>query len=225
MTKLKHILILTVVSLIPLIFTASIPYAIPVELHLNTTKSTEHAWEFDIRLYVISLREGSEYTIKIETDPFWGMDVSLRIAETPYMINGFSVDSGSSTGEIMHFTASKTGNYYIQMKLNSGSGFYDIIVESGITDPATGRTTDFFDISYLLVLILPSLFILAVGLIILIKRPVLRKKRQLISVYKKTEDVKKEVLVEEEELIICPYCGSDIKKNLKICPECNSSLE
>ncbi|MCK4380525.1 MAG: hypothetical protein KAW51_05245, partial [Candidatus Lokiarchaeota archaeon] len=142
-----------------------------------------------------------------------------------YMIKGFSVDSGGHTGATMHFTASKTGDYYIQVKINSGSGFYDLIVESGTTDPATGPTDDFFDVSYLLVLILPSIFILAVGLIILKKRPLLRKKRQFISVYQKVENEKKDVSVKKEELMICSYCGSEINKNLKKCPQCNTSLQ
>ncbi|NVM37282.1 MAG: hypothetical protein HWN81_16920 [Candidatus Lokiarchaeota archaeon] len=62
-------------------------------------------------------------------------------------------------------------------------------------------------------------------LIILKKRPILRKKRQLISVYKKVENGKRDISVKKEELMICSYCGSEIKKNLKICPQCNTSLE
>jgi len=225
MKKIKPILILLIVSLIPLLFTATIPYALPTRLHLDTRKSTEHGSNWEVQLYTINLREGSQYTIDVDISDFWGMDISLRIGETPYMIKGFSVDSREYTGATMHFTASTSGDYYIQVKVNSGSGFYDIIVESGTTDPATGTTTDFFDISYLLVLILPSIFILAVGLIILKKRPVLRKKRKFISVYKKVEDKKKDVSVKKEELMICSYCGSEINKNLKICPQCNASLE
>jgi len=225
MKKINPILILIIVSLIPLLFTATIPYALPARLHLDARKSTEHGWNWEIKLYTINLREGSQYTIDVDISDFWGMDISLRIGETPYMIKGFSVDSRGSTGATMHFTASKTGDYYIQVKVNSGSGFYDIIVESGTTDPATGPTDDFFDVSYLLVLILPSIFILAVGLIIVKKRPLLRKKRQFISVYKKVENEKKDVSVKKEELMICSYCGSEINKNLKICPQCNTSLK
>ncbi len=223
--KFKTFLILMVGSLVPLLFTATIPYALPTNLYLDARKSTEHSWNFEIKLYKISLREGSQYTIDVDSDSFWGMDISLRIAENPYMINGFSVDSGGYTGATMHFTALQSGVYYIQVKVNSGSGFYDIIVESGTTGSATGTTVDFFDVSYLLVLILPSLFILAVGLIILKKRPLVRKKRQFISVYKKVEMEKKDVQVKKEELMICSYCGSEINKNLKICPQCNTSIE
>ncbi len=225
MKKYKPILILVICSLIPLLFTTTIPYALPSELHLNSLKETEHSGTYEIKLYVIALEAGSQYTIDVDISTFWGIDISLRIAETPYMIKGFSVDSTGYTGATMHFTASKTGDYYIQVKVNSGSGFYDIIVESGTTDPATGPTDDFFDVLYLLVLILPSIFILAVGLIILKKRPLIRKKRQFISVYKKVEDEKKDVSVKKEELMICSYCGSEINKNLKICPQCNTSLQ
>ncbi len=224
MKKYKPILVLVIGCLIPLLFTATIPYALPTRLHLNSRKSTEHSWSFEIKLYLISLEEGSQYTIDVDIDAFWGMDISLRIAETPYMINGFSVDSGSNTGEVMHFTASKTGVYYIQMKVMSGSGFYDIIVESGSTTPATGATLEFFDISYLLVLILPSIFIIIVGLILLRRRASMPEKKPIISIYKKWDKPKQEVIVEKEELMICEYCGSEIKKSLKKCPHCNTTL-
>lgn len=224
MKKIKPILILIIVSLIPLLFTATIPYAIPAKLYLNTGKSAEHTW-WEPKTYVITLQEGNQYTIDVDVSDFWSMDISLRIGETPYLIKGFSVDGGGYSGETMHFTATKTGDYYVQVKVNSGSGFFDIRVDSGITSSATGTTADFFDVSYLLVLLLPSLFILAVGLIILKKRPLLRKKKQFISVYKKVENEKKDVRGKKEELMICSYCGSKINKNLKICPQCNTSLE
>ena len=185
----------------------------------------DHNWNWEVKTYIITLAEGSQYTIDVDISDFWGMDISLRIGETPYMIEGFSVDSRGYTGATMHFTASKTGDYYIQVKINSGSGFYDIIVESGTTDPASGTTDDFFDFLYLLVLVLPSIFILVVGLIILKKRPILRKKGQIISVYNKLEEEKKNLSVKKEELMICSYCGSEINKNLKICPQCNTSLQ
>ncbi|NVM37284.1 MAG: hypothetical protein HWN81_16930 [Candidatus Lokiarchaeota archaeon] len=225
MKKFKPLLILMLGSLIPLLFTATIPYALSTNLYLNTRKSTEHGWNFEIKLYLITLREGSQYTIDVDISDFWGMEISLRIGETPYMIKGFSVNSGGYTGETMHFTASKTGDHYIQVKINSGSGFYDIIVESGTIDSATGSTIDFFDVSYLMVLILPTIFILVVGLIILKKRPILRKKRQLVSVYKKVENGKRDISVKKEELMICPYCGSEIQKNLIKCTQCNTSLK
>lgn len=225
MKKINPIIIIVIVSLLPLLFTATIPYALPAKLHLDARKSTEHSLSYGVKLYAITLREGSQYTIDVDIDDFWGMDISLRIGETPYMISGFSVDSRGFTGATMHFTASKTGDYYIQVKVNSGSGFYDIIVESGITDPATEQTGKFFDVSYLLVLILPTIFILIVGLIILKKQPLVRKKRHFVSVYKKVEMEKKDVSTKKEELMICSYCGSEIQKNLKICPQCNTSLE
>ncbi len=224
MKKVNPILILVIGCLIPLLFTATIPFALPTRLHLNSRKSSEHAWNFDIKLYVITLEAGSQYTIDVDIDTFWGMDIALRIAETPYMINGFSVDSRSNTGETMHFTASKTGTYYIQVKVNSGSGFYEIEVVSGTTSSATGTTLEYFDVSYLLVLVLPSVFILIVGLLFLRRRAKIPEKKPIISVYKKWDRPEKEVQVEKEEMMICEYCGCEIKKSSKICPECNTSL-
>ena len=224
MKKYKTILILVICSLIPLLFTAIIPYVLPTKLHLDSLKRNDHSWTGEIKLYVITLEEGSQYTINVDTDPFWGLDVSIRIAETPYMINGFSVDSGSSSGETMHFTALKTGDYYIQMRTNSGGGFFDIIVESGTTGSATGTTLEFFDISYLLVLILPSVFILAIGLIILKKRASIPERKPFISVYGRGDKPEKEIMIEKEEVMICEFCGREIKKFLKTCPHCNTTL-
>ncbi|MFX1567426.1 MAG: hypothetical protein ACFFCV_03560 [Promethearchaeota archaeon] len=226
MKKYKPFLILAISCLIPLLFTTTIPYALPTSLHLNSRKSTEHAWDYDIRLYTISLVESSHYTIDVDIDVFWGMDIELRIAETPYMISGFSVDSGSTTGETMHYTPSKTGTYFIQVKINSGSGFYDIEVESGTTGSATGSTLEYFDISYLLVLLLPSVFILIVGLLILRRRAKKPEKKPTINVYRKQywEKLDKDVEIKKEEMMICEFCGSEIKKSLKKCPHCNASL-
>jgi len=224
MKKYKTILILVICSLIPLLFTATIPYVLPTKLHLNSLKSNDHSWTGEIKLYVITLEAGSQYTIDVDTDPFWGMDVSLRIGETPYMINGFSVDSGSSSGETMHFTALKTGDYYIQMRTNSGGGFFDISVESGTVGSATGSNVGFFDVSYLLVLILPSVFIFAVWFIILKKRASIPERKPIISVYKRWDKPEKEDLVEKEEVMICEFCRKEIKKSLKKCPHCNTTL-
>jgi hypothetical protein len=224
MKKYKPILILIICSLIPLLFTAIIPYVLPTELHLGSLKRHDHSWTGEIKLYVITLEVGSQYTIDVDIDSFWGMDVSLRIGETPYMIEGFSVDSGSNTGEVMHFTASKTGDYYIQMKVNSGGGFFDISVTSGTVGSATGSNVEFFDVSYLLVLILPSVFILAIGLIILKKRASRPERKPFISVYGRADKPEKEDLVEKEEVMICEYCGREIKKFLKKCPHCNTTL-
>jgi len=224
MKKYKSIIILVFCSLIPLLFTTLIPYVLPTKLHLNSLKSNDHSWTGEIKLYVITLEEGSQYTIDVDTDPFWGMDVSLRIGETPYMINGFSVDSGSSSGETMHFTASKTGDYYIQMRTNSGGGFFDISVDSGTVGSATGSNVEFFDVSYLLVLVLPSIFILAVGFIILKKRASMPERKPFISVYKRWNKPEKEDLAEKEEVMICEYCGREIKKSLKTCPHCDTTL-
>ena len=225
MKKYKPILILVFCSLIPLLFTAIIPYVLPTKLHLNSLKRNDHSWTSEIKLYVITLEEGSQYTIDVNIDSFWGVDMSLRIGETPYMIEGFSVDSGSSTGETMHFTASKTGDYYIQIIVNSGGGFYDIIVESGTIGSATGTTLEFFDVSYLLVLILPCVFIFVMGLIILKRRASIPERKPFISVYKRWDKHEKEDLVEKEEVMICEYCGREIKKFLKKCPHCNTSLQ
>jgi hypothetical protein len=158
----------------------------------------------------------------------WDMDISIRIGETPYMINGVSVDSGSTQGETMHFTPSKSGDHYIKMKVNSGSGFFYFVVESGTTDPATGPNETFFDVSYLLVFILPSVFILAVGALILrrrAKRPERPEGKPFVNIYRKEYWKKKKPSVNTEETIICEHCGVEVSKNLEKCPDCQASLK
>ena len=237
MKKYKSILILVIFSLLPLLFTATIPYLIPTKLHLDSTKSNQHIFSGS-KLYKITLEEGSQYTIDVVTDPFWGLDVSLRIGETPYMINGFSVDSGSSSGETMHFTASKTGDYYIKMKDESGSGYFDISVESGTVGSATGSNVEFFNISYLLVLILPSVFIIAVGMLVLMqvlrKRTSVPQRMETYNAYKRSKKPNMYIFdnketrddhVEKEDMVICEYCGAKFNKSLKKCPNCYSYLK
>jgi hypothetical protein len=57
----------------------------------------------------------------------------------------------------MRFTASRTGDYYIQVLSSHG---YNIRVDTGYTNIQTGSLTEFLDASYFLVLILPTFIII-----------------------------------------------------------------
>lgn len=225
MKKDKKILILVISSLLPLLFTATIPFALPTKLHVDSILMSEHNGVNGIKMYVVSLEEESQYTIVIDTDIFWGMETSLRIGESPYMMNGLLVESGSYGGERMYFTASKTGDYYIQVKTISGSGFFDIWVDSGTIGPATGSNREFFNVSYLLVLVLPSVFIFAVGLLILRRRATRPEKQPSINIYRKIKKEEDGVLGGEKDVMICEHCGVEINKHLKKCPNCQTVLK
>ena len=225
MKKYISILILVSCSLIPLLFTSTIPFVAYRRLDVGSSLSSEHGRTGEQKLIVITLEAGSEYTIIMFSGP-WDMDVSIRIGETPYMINGLSVDSGSTQGETMHFTAPHTGDFYIQVVGSSGSGFFDIGVETGITSPATGPNVEFFNGTYLIILILPPALILLVGLIILLlinrrKKSSLIKKPYTASPYRKVEKEEKG----EKEIKFCQYCGNKIDSNVTTCPHCQTSLK
>jgi len=223
MKKYKSILILVICSIIPLLFTSTIPFALPTRLDLNSINSNEHLWGGQQDLYSITLELGTEYTIIVNSGS-WSLDVSIRIGETPYMINGLSVDSSSTYEERMHFTASKSGEYFIQLKANSGSGFFYILVESGTTGSATGSNVNFFDVSYLLVLLLPSVFIFTVGLLIMRKIASRPERKPFTNIYKRIRKKGEDSLDTNVDVMICEYCGIEIKKNLKKCPNCRNIL-
>jgi hypothetical protein len=221
MKKYKSILLIIIISLIPLAFTTTIPYIFPKRLSLNTLEIAEHAWGFELpKKYVIRLEGGQQYTIYIDVDTFWDMDLAIKISETPYMITGTEVDVSSYSGETMHFTAPRTRDYYIQIGVNSGSGFFDIGVNTGITSPATGPNVEFFNGTYLLVLILPTVLILVFGLIILLLKA-RRKSYDYIKKPRTTTSIKR---VEKEGVLFCQYCGNKINADLKRCPNCNTPL-
>ena len=224
MKKYKSRLILVFCALAPLLFTSTIPFASHTRLHLNSITGNEHGWSGEQKLYMITLEADSEYTIVVNSGS-WSMDVSIKIGETPYMINGISVDSGSTYEERMHLTTSTSGEHFIQIKVNSGSGFFYILVESGTTGSATGSNVTFFDVSYLLVLLLPSVFILAVGLLIFKKKASMPERKPLINIYRKGYKEDKDSLVTNDDVMICEYCGVEINKSLKKCPNCQASLE
>ena len=224
MRKRTALLMLGICSLLPLLFTTTIPYVLPTRLNLDSIKMSQHSWTNEFKSYVIGLEEGSQYTIFVDISVFWGMDISLRIGEAPYMINGFSVESGSNTGERMHFTASKTGDYYIQVKVNSGSGYFDIIVESGLTGSATGSNTEFFNGLLVLIFILPSVIILAVGILLIRIISSKTKKAPTLNKYMVGYEEKKDGIGTKEEMTVCEYCGTEIKNHLKKCPNCQTSL-
>jgi len=183
----------------------------------------EHGWSGEQKLYMVTLVADSDYTIVVNSGG-WSMDVSIKIGETPYMINGISVDSGSTHEERMHFTTVLSGDHFIQIKVNSGSGFFYILVESGSTGSATGSNAFFFDVSYLLVLLLPSVFILAVGLLIFKKIASMPEKKPTTNIYKKGYKKVKDSLTTNDDVLICEHCGVEINKGHKKCPNCQASL-
>ena len=141
------------------------------------------------------------------------------------MINVLSVDSGSTYEERMHFTASKSGEYFIQIKVNSGSGFFYILVESGTTGSATGSNIEFFNVLYLLVLVLPSVFICAVGLLIMRKIAARPERKPLINIYRRIKKEDQDLLDINADVMICEYCGVEINNHLKKCPNCQAILK
>ena len=233
MKKPKPIFILIICSLIPLLFTATIPFVVSTKLHINSRINNEHGSGGGIVMYVVSLEEGSQYTIDVDSDAFWGMHFAIRISDTPYIINGYTVDTGAR-GETMHFTALRTGDYFIQLKIHSGGGFFDIEVESGTIGSATGPNEEFFDFLYLLVLILPTVAIVALGLLIKKRRSSYTERVRTVNIYKRVKKEETDILASKDEensiskkddMRICEFCGVEINKFLKKCPNCHTSLE
>ena len=79
--------------------------------------------------------------------------------------------------------------------------------------------------SYLLVLVLPSVFILAGGLLILKKIAARPEKKPSFNVYKKGYKVEKDPLAINDDVMICESCGVEINKHLKKCPNCQTVLK
>lgn len=216
--KRNNIIILIIISLIPLIFSTTLPYVLAKRLSLNILSSTEHIYGFEPKLYVISLQKGNLYTINALSSGSWDMDITIKISDTPYILAGQTVDEISNNGDIMNFVASRTGDHYIQINSKSGSGYFYIRIDNGITNPATGPLRKFSSSLYLLVLILPSVIILLVGIGISL---ISRKRSKSILIKKSfTSEVRQK---EKEEGYFCPFCGSKIESFLQICPKCGSS--
>ncbi len=172
MKSYKSILLIITISLIPLLLTATIPWGINTRLELDETEFGDTIGYFPICYYVISLEQGSYYTIRlIDSDEY---DYVIRIGDTPYMIPGKRIDTNGngSTCEITFFQASRTGDHYIQV-INKYRAFgsFELRIESGITGTPIGQLEDFISIPYLLVLLLPSSILFLIGLcIFLVKR-------------------------------------------------------
>lgn len=220
---------IVILSLIPLIFSTTVPFATARRLYLNTLLNSEHTRRMDPKLYVVSLQEGNQYTIDVDVSSSWGLDIAIKISDRPYALSGYIVDSDSYTGDIMNFMASRTGDYYILISAKVGSGFFDIRVDTGITNPATGPLTEFIGGMYLLILLLPSAIIFLVGMFILL---LIRKKQQdsLIKkdLYTKTfyqeKKAEKDTLEGKDEARFCPFCGNKIQTFAKFCSNCGNSI-
>ncbi|MFX1269430.1 MAG: hypothetical protein ACFFAK_15835, partial [Promethearchaeota archaeon] len=208
--KSKFYIIVAVISIIPLIFSTTLPYAFAKRLDLGITLADQHTSRSSPRTYVITLIGGQEYTIDVDVLDLWYMDIKIKISPNPYIVAGQEVDSNSYTGDIMNFVPSRSGNYYILIIAKSGSGFFDIRVDWGITSPATALLTPFYGGIYLLVLILPSsiIFLLGMFILLLIRK---RQKDQIIrkAVYTEThyqeKKGEKDALVGQDEIKFCPF--------------------
>ena len=227
--KSKFYIMVAVISIIPLLFSTTLPYVFAKRLELNTPLIDQHTSESSPRTYVITLIGGLEYTINVDVLDFWDMDIKIKISPNPYIVAGYIVDSNSFTGDIMNFMPSRSGNYYILIIAKSGSGFFDIRVDWGITSPPTAPLNPFYGGIYLLVLILPSSIIFLVGMFILL---LIRKKQknQIIQkeIYGKThyqeEKVEKHALMEQDDVNFCPVCGNRIKRLAQFCANCGHSI-
>jgi len=163
MKKAIKILVLIVISLLPIPFSLTIPYVRSSRLQLDTNKGLESNWQSIPNIYVISLEQGQTYTISVQAYlPDTNAEILLKIGDTPYSISGYQFDSLSSPNVLLHFTASRTGEYYIQV---SCSRSFNIRIDLGRLYTQLRGMTEFFDISYLLVVILPTFIILLGGII------------------------------------------------------------
>jgi len=162
MKRQKKTLILVIIPLIPLLLSTTIPYVLGTKLSLNKQYYVSNSK----KMLFVTLERENQYTIFADTGLDWSYlngyyKSSLKISETPYMITGYTVKCDDETGEIiMHFIPSKTGDHYIQI-INSEYSF-DIIIFSGKLYLETGRTVEFFDATYLSVLIGPSIILFLV---------------------------------------------------------------
>ena len=218
--KRNHILILIAISLVPLLFSTTLPYNSAKRLSLNILSYDGHIYSAESRLHVVSFQEGSQYTINVIMSDFWEADITIKISDTPYVFAGQIVDENSFDGDIMHYDAMRTGDHYIQISSKSGSGFFDIRVDNGITNLASAPNQEFFGSLYILVLILPSLIIILIGIGV----SYFQKNKSTYTLtkksYKRVDQQK-----EKEEEHFCRFCGSKLELNQQICSNCGSTQE
>lgn len=158
---------------------------------------------FDSTNFKIAFVEGHTYSIVCDTDTFWGMDVSLYLYQTPFQVSGLKVDSVSNSGEQFHFTAEKTGQYYIKVK-GAFTGFFDFsVTETTVVNSATPENN--VNVGKLLSFIIPFVVILVVtlgiGLIIRMivnKRPLKRAQEAIEKEVKRAEEGKGPIAKVEE---------------------------
>lgn len=230
MKKYKFILLVIIISIIPLLFTTTLPYVLHSRLNVNSMKMGEYANGIFHKQYIVSLQRGNIYTITVT--PSSNMNVAIRRSDSPYMMSGYGVDGNTGGSyETMHFFAARGGEIYIQI-VTKGSGYFNIIISTGVeTDPPTGIVNQFYDGTYLLILILPSVAIILIGIIIN-KLKVKRKKRIIIvprittttNPYKEEKKEEKESVIEKKVRNFCQFCGSAIKESLKECTNCNCEI-
>ncbi|MBN1215634.1 MAG: hypothetical protein JXA99_09385 [Candidatus Lokiarchaeota archaeon] len=231
--KKRYSLILIIIgSLSPLLFSTWIPYILPERVQLDEIQTYQDSSGLIPKQYIVHMTQGNAYTISADPSGYYySFDVGIKIGDSPYMITGYTVDeAGEDDIEIMNFIATRTGDYYIQI-FTTGFGFFDFIVESGLSASATGPNVEFFDSIYLLVLILPSviIFVIAVIIYVVIKRqPKISYQITPISPslnpYRTSSNKESISNLGKKKIKFCEFCGSMLDESSNICPQCRAPI-
>jgi len=159
--------------------------------------------------------------IKVSWDSFWGMDLSLTVANDELFsdIIGTS-DNPGNTNEKIDLKIESPKIIYLKVYCNSGQGFFSILVSDD---------TSVIIITSVLIVLIAVISI--VGLLIYTKVKKKKKIHKYVSpeinpyrIEEKGQSSFEEKSQNDSDVNFCIYCGQKLTKNAKICENCGTEL-
>ena len=159
--------------------------------------------------------------IKVSWDSFWGMDLSLTVANDELFsdIIGTS-DNPGNTNEKIDLKIESPKIIYLKVYCNSGQGFFSILVSDDTSE---------IIITTVLIVLIAVAFI--VGLLTYTKVKKKKKTYKYMSpeinpyrIEEKNQSSSEEKSQYDSDVNFCIYCGQKLNKNAKICENCGTEI-
>lgn len=157
--------------------------------------------------------------IKVSWDSFWGMDLSLIVANDDTFSDIVTTsDNPGSSNEKIDLKIENPKTLYIKVYCNSGQGFFNIIVSD--------------DTSAIILSTILIVVICVISIVALLVYNKLKKRNKTYSKIppdinpyrsnRKVKDLSEEESQYDSNVNFCVYCGQKLANNAKICENCGT---
>ncbi|MFW9938782.1 MAG: zinc ribbon domain-containing protein [Candidatus Thorarchaeota archaeon] len=161
--------------------------------------------------------------IKVSWDTFWGMDLSLTVANDEMFSEIIATsDNLGGSNEKIDLKIQSPKIIYIKVYCNSGQGFFSILVSDDIS---------IIIITTVLLVLIAVAFIIGLLTYSKLKKKKKTKTQKYVSpeinpyrIEEKGRSLSEEKSQYNSDVNFCIYCGQKLTKNAKICENCGTEV-